>query len=164
MSDTRDLLDATPQTPAEFQKHAIAFVRIAAECLHAEHGYAELTRDLARALMPLLISPMTASSWDEWAMQRAKRVMGEPRMETNGSYLSQLQACIHMALIEAMRFALVPEGWKLVPMKADAKMLSCSHDFGWHGNIDGDHACEEEKGQELWEAMVAVSPTYGDKS
>lgn len=52
---TRDEFDAPPQTPEEFQKHAVAFIQMAAECLHPQHGYAELTRDMARALVPLLV-------------------------------------------------------------------------------------------------------------
>jgi hypothetical protein len=47
---TRDLFGAPQQTAEEFQQHALAFLRFAAENLHPDHGRAELTRDMAQAI------------------------------------------------------------------------------------------------------------------
>lgn len=45
--------DIPPITLAELQKRAVAFIRIVATSL-SEHGHAEITADMAKALLPLL--------------------------------------------------------------------------------------------------------------
>lgn len=61
-------------------------------------------------------------------------------------------------LANAIALWLLDKGLKVVPLQATKEMRECGHDFGFHGNIDGDHPCEEDAAADLYERMVAKAP------
>lgn len=58
----------------------------------------------------------------------------------------------------ARKLVAVPDGWVLVPRSLPQEMRAVAHNAGWHGNIDGDHPCEEDHLVGLWERLLAAAP------
>ncbi len=59
---------------------------------------------------------------------------------------------------EKILVAIEAAGLRIVPADLLQPMLDVGHDAGWHGNIDGDHPCEERATQRLWDGLLAASP------